>query len=86
MQFHQQYCQLIQQWQQIQTACRTNQALAFVLGNDEYLEHFVINTLTGPHGVSACTVSPNAWRSISVCANLPVDLRQPLKSSEMPRY
>jgi phage protein U len=77
--FHQQYCQPTAQWQQLQAACRAHQALAFVLGNGEYLGHFVISALT------ARTVLAHA-DGIAQCLEVDIvlreftgDLRQPLK-------
>lgn len=77
--FHQQYCQPTAQWQRLQAACRAHQALAFVLGNGEYLGHFVISTLTcrtllaQADGIAQCLEVDISLREFTG------DLRQPLK-------
>ncbi|MGX8941931.1 phage tail protein [Symbiopectobacterium sp. Eva_TO] len=81
--FHQQYCQPTAQWQRLQAACRAHQALAFVLGNGEYLGHFVITTLTGrtllahADGIAQCLEVDISLREFTG------DLRQPLKPPAM---
>lgn len=81
--FHQQYCQPTAQWQRLQAVCRTHQALAFVLGNGEYLGHFVITTLTGrtllahADGFAQCVEVDISLREFTC------DMRQPLKPPAM---
>lgn len=80
--FHQQYCQPTAQWQRLQAACRAHQALAFVLGNGEYLGHFVITTLTGrtllahADGIAQCLEVDISLREFTG------DLRQPLAAGD----